>query len=884
MKNKLIAFLLSLVFIFTCFTACAPNQNGDSTGGSGSGGGTVTPPPSTGGGMELNFPTEIPVATEPSLQIHYKRTTGKYTDWGFWLWGLGKDGALYELNYADDFGAVGVYPLSNFFTGFTGSETLGIIPRRLDSWTKDGESDRLLAFSEMVMDENNYYHVYIKEGDIELYMTDQLIKSDKIKFATFTDETHFSVSTSQGVDHYDVYHGNEVIASVDLNGATWFRYTFEEPINIGDQYYVEVKFKKSQKVIKAPVSIQMLYSTQAFNDKYYYDGQLGAIYTSQSTTFRVWSPVATKILLNLYNDGYNGASYNTVEMSSGEKGTFETTVSGDLEGKYYTYTVYNSNFPAGKEIVDPYARSAGLSGVRGQVVDFSKTNPDGWDQIAPIDYDRKELTVWETHVADVTSSATWTGSEANRKKYLGLIEGGTTYTQGGVTVSTGFDHIKELGVNAVQLIPIFDQANDEANPTFNWGYNPLNYNVLEGSYSSDPTDGYVRIREFKEVVKAYNKAGINIIMDVVYNHVNGANGSNFDVLMPGYYFRYNSDGSLSNGSGCGNETASENAMYRKFMIDSACFWASEYKLGGFRFDLMGLHDIETMNLLTAALKEVNPNIVVYGEPWCGGTSTLPSSDQAVQANGNLYEGYGQFNDQMRDALIKGGLSAASERGWITTLAGVNSSDVTKIVAGIQGTTKGAIPIADANKTVNYVTCHDNYTLYDRIIAAGITDEAVVRKMNVLANSVVFTSRGTTFMLAGDEFLRTKGGDHNSYTSSYKVNELDYALKIKNLDVFNNYKALIAFKQGTSVLHMDATAQSDFAVTSMNGGAVIKITFTDHEAGRAYKIVHANSAVADYKEAFAGYTLYLDTLSSGVELSDSTPVSAYQTIIAYKTIG
>ena len=190
----------------------------------------------------------------------------------------------------------------------------------------------------------------------------------------------------------------------------------------------------------------------------------------------------------------------------------------------------------------------------------------------------------------------------------------------------------------------------------------------------------------------------------------------------------------------------------------------------------------------------------------------------------------------------------------------------------------------ANKTVNYVTCHDNYTLYDRIIAAGITDEAVVRKMNVLANSVVFTSRGTTFMLAGDEFLRTKGGDHNSYTSSYKVNELDYALKIKNLDVFNNYKALIAFKQGTSVLHMDATAQSDFAVTSMNGGAVIKITFTDHEAGRAYKIVHANSAVADYKEAFAGYTLYLDTLSSGVELSDSTPVSAYQTIIAYKTIG
>ncbi|MDE6441577.1 MAG: type I pullulanase, partial [Clostridia bacterium] len=419
-----------------------------------------------------------------------------------------------------------------------------------------------------------------------------------------------------------------------------------------------------------------------------------------------------------------------------------------------------------------------------------------------------------------------------------------------------------------------------------WGYNPLNYNVLEGAYSSDATDGYVRIKEFKQVVQAFNGADINIIMDVVYNHVSAATGSNFDVLMPNYYFRYNADGSAANGSGCGNETASDHKMFQKFMIDSVCFWAREYKLGGFRFDLMGLHDIETMNLLAKELKKINPDIVVYGEPWTGGTSALSSDKQAIQKNGNALEGVGQFNDKMRDALIKGGLNDKSATGWITNDEKVNNSDVTAILSGLKGIIDcGSYKIADPNKTVNYVTCHDNYTLYDRIVASGVRptkDKEILEGMHNLANAVVFTSNGTTFMLAGDEFMRTKGGDDNSYESSYQVNELDYALKIKNIKTFENYKKLIALKTSCAGLHLNEDQiEGNYTAESLANGSVIQITVKDTKNNRTYKIIHANGTVGSFNTDFSGYTLYLDTLSSGVQLTSSTAISPYQTIIAYK---
>ena len=463
------------------------------------------------------------------------------------------------------------------------------------------------------------------------------------------------------------------------------------------------------------------------------------------------------------------------------------------------------------------------------------------------------------------------------------VEEGTTYTENGVTVSTGFDHIKELGVNAVQLIPIFDQANDEINPSFNWGYNPLNYNSLEGVYSSNPYDGYAKIKEFKQVVKAFNLAGINIIMDVVYNHTNSVNGTNFDVLMPGYYYRYDGNGKAFNGSGCGNETASENLMMRKFMIDSAVFWADEYKLGGYRFDLMGLHDIETMNLLTAEVSKINPSITIYGEPWTGGTSGLSYGKQAVQNNANSFVGFGQFNDRIRDELIKGGLSGASEKSWISN-TNANTTIMENLISGIKGITKNAaFEMTDPDKTVTYVTCHDNYTLYDRFKAAGITDETMVKQMAMLANSVVFTSQGTSFMLAGEEFLRTKQGNNNSYNSTYEVNELDYSLKVKHLDMFTNYQKLIELKQTVDGLHLGKDENKALLVEARESGNVIKYTITDKTNEKEYIIIHSNGVNADSRASYdlTGYTLYLDTLNelSG-ELTSVKP-KAFQTIIAYK---
>ncbi len=891
MKRKYILLLLLVIFTVSAVLIGCNEQEP-----AGKGLFQVTPFTGTSGFSDAKvMPTEIPAATEPSIQLHYyRKNSADYKKWGFWMWQVGAEGALYSINYQDDFGGVAVYPLSTFGDSVV-ANGMGIIPRLQSGWTKDGDADRMLSFEGMTLDENNYYHVYIVQGDISLYKKLDQTVTDRVTdlryglSAEFESEKTVRITTATAVKSVAIKENNTVLLQKDVEKTANILYKMPDNMqaDLNNSYTVEVTFEDGT-VKSTNVAITALYSTDAFNDLYYYDGELGAIYAADKTVFRVWSPVSSSITLNVYNQGHGSETPITYAMTKGEKGVFEVTVTGDLGGKYYTYTVVNSSYPSGQEIVDPYAKSAGLNGLRGQIVDFSKTNPDGWDSVKLNEYDRKELTVWETHVADVTSSTTWTGNEQWRKKFLGMTQRGTTYTKDNVTVTTGFDHIKELGVNAVQLVPIFDQANDESNVSFNWGYNPLNYNVLEGAYSTDATDGYVRIREFKQLVKAYSDAGINIIMDVVYNHVNAAAGSNFDVLMPGYYYRYTSSGALSNGSGCGNETASENKMFRKFIIDSTEFWATEYKLGGFRFDLMGVHDIETMNAVAANLKGVNSYITVYGEPWTGGTVALAAGKQAVQKNANSLVGVGQFNDQMRDALVKGGLNPANEKGWATSVdSNYNAkNDVAKIISGLKGITDtGSYTIADANKTVNYVTCHDNYTLYDRIMATGqfrassASHVAIARKLAVLADSVVFTSCGTTFMLAGDEFLRTKGGDSNSYSSSYEVNELDYSLKVQNKDVFDIFCKLIAFKQNTKTLHLDTDKLSTvgYSAKSIDNGNTIQITF--REGNKEYKIVHANyntGAVVD----FSGYTLVLDTIGN-TELTAQTAMQKAQTIIAYK---
>lgn len=830
---------------------------------------------------DVDYPSQVEKLDEDSLQIHYQRDDGKYADWTLWLWDPEgtDDNKEDDFNYQDDYGVIASYPLSYF--GELSGGRLGLIVKKKGSWTKDGtDSDRFILFSSYQKDENNVYHVYLAGRDEHIYDSPEKTISDVIHAAAFKDEHSLNISCSNPIESYDLYCNGQLVLTGNGAGRKNLTDTLDLTADYSQSYTVEVEFRGSGTRLSSPVSMTGLYNSSAFNEMYYYEGELGALYTKEATEFRVWSPVSERIELRIYENGTpakvsdKGSDvHESYEMAKGEKGVFSYACKGDMEGKYYTYVVYNGTYPDGYEIVDPYAKSAGINGLRGMIVDFSKTDPEGWDQLDYLKLDRKQLTVWESHVADVTSSDTWNGPEEHRRKFLGLIDEGTTYSENGMTVSTGFDHIRELGVNAVQLIPIFDQDNDETQYRFNWGYNPLNYNVLEGMYSTDPYDGYSRIKEFKQVVQRFNEAGITVIMDVVYNHVSSASRSSFDVLMPGYYYRYNYDGSFSNGSGCGNETASEMPMMRKFIIDSVCFWTKEYKLGGFRFDLMGLHDIETMDQVNEAAKKINPYITIYGEPWTGGKTPLNSDDQAIQANANRFIGYGQFNDQMRDALIKGGLNAPSEKGWVNS-SQIASSDVAAIQEGINGHTYNlAYSIDDPNKSVSYVTCHDNFTLYDRMKAAGIQDEETIRRMCVLAEAVVLTSDGTSFLLAGEEMLRTKQGDSNSYQSSDEINQLDYSLKIKNHDVFDNIRTLVALKQDIEQLHAD---DPNIQVEALENGAVLKYEL---KSGRnTYLVYHANGLCRNTAVEEIGYTVFLDTLGFYEGDSKGLQLQPYQTLI------
>ena len=896
MKKILLIILVFFTMIFT-LTACdSGDNNGDDL-------------PDGGGGTQ--------VYDAVGFTIHFNRSDNNYTNWGLWLWEDGKDGGLYEFEGTDSYGAYVTYDFTEWSEGLEESK-LGFIVRKLDSWTKDYESDRFIEFSKFTVNPSGYYDIYLKSGDKTMYTNSKGEVADIVEHFELSKPTNnFLVwfQLNKEYESYTLYLDNEVLVSnttQDTDVNTLISTNLKLQYNLGTkmpdvtkEFKLVVKFKESGKEQTVYADKSTLYKSSAFAEAYTYTGELGAIYQADKTTFRVWSPISSQIKVRVYETGtpesaniggkkvnFAGGSNQYVEfaMNRIENGAWEYVYNGNHEGKYYTYVVTNSSYE-NREIVDPYAKSTGINGYRGMIVDFSKTNPEGWENVSLHNIPSTSLTVYETHVADITSHASWGGTKANAKLFKGLYETGTSYTSGGVTVTTGFDHIKELGVNAVQLIPIYDQANDERpddDPTrndgsvraFNWGYNPLNYNSLDGIYSSDPYDGYAKIIEFKELVKAYNEAGINIIMDVVYNHVSGLEGSNFDVLMPKYYFRYRS-GVASNGSGCGNETASEMPMYRKFMIDSTEFWAKEYKLGGFRFDLMGVHDVTTMNELAKNLHEnVNSAITVYGEPWTGGTTAL-SGTAASQNNIHRFQGYGQFNDKMRDALIKGGLNGVTSKGWVTNNSTVNGTDLTELINGFKGIT--LTKETDPSKSISYVTCHDNYTLYDRIRASGTTNEVLVKRMAMLANSCVFTSQGISFMLAGEEMLRTKGGDSNSYESSYAVNAIDYTLKVKHLDMFKNYQALIALKQNANVFGKDATAiAEDVTIEKNDNGSLIVMRVKDTLNKVEYIICHSNGVSGTKVVNLEGYTLYLDTLNqSSLKLTATTTINPYQTIIATK---
>ncbi len=539
-------------------------------------------------------------------------------------------------------------------------------------------------------------------------------------------------------------------------------------------------------------------------DKLAYSGDdLGAVYTPSSTTFKVWSPTASEVKLNLYatgSDDEDGAK--TLDSSAmnydSSNGVWSITVEGDLKDTYYTYSITNNGTT--NEVVDIYAKAVGVNGNRGMVVDLSTTNPENWENDKRVLPDEQtDAIVWEVHVRDFSNQPESGISEANRGKYLAFTETGTTLEGSDIT-PTGIDYLKKLGVTHVQINPFYDFGSiDETKPNsedYNWGYDPKNYNVPEGSYSTNPYDGNVRINEAKQMIQALHDAGIGVIMDVVYNHTYTGDDSFFNMTVPNYYYRYDEDGNFTDYSGCGNDTASETAMYSKFMVDSVYYWATEYHLDGFRFDLMGLHDVNTMNKIREKLDTIDERIIIYGEAWDLGY--VDGVDLATQRNVEMMNGVAAFNDGIRDAL-KGNNFEATGKGFIQGAGGALN-----VEKGIKGaTTDWAKTPAD---TVTYAACHDNMTFYDKLVASmrGVDDISRYRmrdnqlvQMNKLGAAVVFTSQGMSFILAGEEMARSKDGDHNSYVSSPQLNQIDWKNLTKFGDLTAYYKGLIDIRKAYS---------------------------------------------------------------------------------------
>lgn len=534
---------------------------------------------------------------------------------------------------------------------------------------------------------------------------------------------------------------------------------------------------------------------------------------ASGTHFTLWSPKAEAAEVLIYDTDRNTAPVETLPMKRGENGTWRASVPAKLYGKFYTFRVTVD----GRQLAETpgvWAKAVGTNGERAAIIDFAATDPAGWsDDKGPELKNITDAVLYEMHHRDFSVHPS--SGIVHKGKFLALTEPQTRSTLGD---ATGIDHLKELGVTHVHILPSYDYNSvDESNlPSnqYNWGYDPFNYNAPEGSYSTDPADPAVRVREMKEMVKALHDAGIGVVMDVVYNHTANNDDSNFSLTAPGYYYRHRADGSYSDASGCGNETASERQQMRDFIINSVKYWAKEYHIDGFRFDLMAIHDIETMNEVAAELKKINPSIFVYGEGWTAGDSPLPAEQRALKENVDKMTGIAVFSDDIRDA-VKGHYSDARDRGFATGKPGNEETVKIGIVASTahpqvdysKGNNSKFAYAGAPTEIINYVSCHDDLTLTDKLAASMPgSSEADRQRAARLAQTIVFTSQGTPFMFAGEEVFRDKKGVHNSYKSPDSVNAIDWTLKNKNAAQFNYYRELIKLRKAHPAFRMTTAGE------------------------------------------------------------------------------
>ncbi|MCF7927316.1 MAG: type I pullulanase [Candidatus Izimaplasma sp.] len=823
--------------------------------------------------------TEVYSAEATTLVAHYHRFDPNYSGWNLWLWPnkpTEGEGNAYNFNGEDEFGKVLTLELAD--TNLVGATELGMIVRT-SSWEKDVALDRFIDMTNP--NAAGEVHVYIVSGDETIYYdADNVDISARASNVNFTSTTSVTFESSNAItsDQLVLTENSSPLNILNFSqeGAT-VTFDLENEIDLTNKYALTIDFEEVDQDPKTyTIGFSGLYDSTEFNNAYGYDGELGAIYGENETTFRLWAPISESVSLNLYDKGhtadeidYTGTAgtdtpYEEYDLEYIEKGMWEVSINGDLHGIYYTFDVTNSGNTF--EVSDPYAYSTGVNGLRSMVVDFNRLNPENWETTGlPGEYDSyNESIIYELHVRDFTTHETWNGTDAYRGKFLGLTETNTTYN--GVT--TGLDHIIELGVTHIQLLPVFDfgAAVDETrlkdenytgkkDTIFNWGYMPENFNSVEGSYSTDPYDGSVRINEYKTMIQTFHENGLRVIMDVVYNHHGRSADSNFDLIVPGYYFRMTDDGGFSNGSGTGNETASERYMMRKFIVDSVVFWAQEYKISGFRFDLMKLHDKETMRQVAEKLHQIDPSIMVYGEPWTGGTSLLEENNSAYKQTLSEMPGVAVFNDNIRDA-IKGSVFDEEGIGFVQGSSSVDGA----LQNGILGNTKTWAP--NPNQTINYTTAHDNNVLYDKLMLSteDLSYDAI-KNMQKQANAIILTSNGIPFLHAGVDIMRTKPCtvidgesqgecddnllyDHNSYRSPDQTNQIDWSWKEENLDVFNYYKGLIELRKNIDVFSYNNKEdfENKYYFFPDNGGIISYIIYDAESPWEYTYVIHNNSVV------------------------------------------
>ena len=765
-----------------------------------------------------------------TINIHYTRADGAYDNWNAHVWTLDM-AEQYDFTAEEGAGMITTIEVDGRHT-----QAVNFIVRKSEGtnlWVEQ-LAQQQVNLANIVSGTIDVYMNVDASGNLTVTqkLSDDVVTTNKISSVELdydnntiiiqTAKTVADPETAFGIINTEDETETVAIASVEeedsvaINGVTasgsTYTLTPNKELDLVTLYQYKILFneQKAYTDYQYDIGITTVYASEKFGNEFTYTGSdLGATWTSGSTAFRLWAPTAEAVEINLYKSGTAGTDdlIKQVEMTASDNGTWIATVDGDQNGTYYTYSVTRNGETV--EAVDPYARTTGVNGKRGMVINLDSTDPSGWSS----DTDPNPLSsytdaiIYELHVRDFSIDSS--SGMTNKGKFLALTETGTKTSNG---TTTGLDYLKSLGITHLHLLPVYDYGSvDETTcSTFNWGYDPVNYNVPEGSYSTDPYSGEVRVEEFKEMVSTLHDNGISVIMDVVYNHVYDAGAFCMNQIVPGYFSRQNSDGSYSNGSGCGNDTASEREMVRKYIVDSVKYWADEYHVDGFRFDLVGLLDATTINEIVNTVHENHPGALFYGEGWTLGTAVEPGNTMATQANSSATPKFAYFSDTMRNLLAG---NNGKSVGFVSGLTGQEEAVANNFMASPWWST-------NPTQIVQYASCHDNYTLVDKLVlstgASGVTSDII--KMNNLAAAIYMTSQGIPFIHAGEEFLREKLNGSTRVENSYNASDAVNSIKWSNLDgdtyAANSayYKGLIAFRKAHPALRLTTNAAVKANVT------------------------------------------------------------------------